>query len=246
MKKLAGVVFFLFSLFLLSACGGGDLFEEDNVDYSGGGTAPSSILNYTVVQTVSRSGLYGQSGEVIQAGESITYTFVDSSTVLGDGMVTLPTSSWSYRSNGSSGVVTLNYSSGSYSVDTYTFTSTNGGTYRSEMTLATGSRAWQEGTFVVYGANGGSGGYEALGQIIFWTTVSDAGSISIYVDGTYQGKLTQYFYSSGSAPACGDTGGLTLTLSEGSHSFTAEDENFKVWGGAFMISDGTCLTQLIY
>ncbi len=116
---------------LLQACldeGGGD-----SPDYSSPGgsdvAALSSIIGYQMVQTVSQSG--SDPGiTVVQLGDTITYKFIDSTTIQGEGLNTYPTTSWSYTTSGSVGAARLNYTNG-YSEEELTFTSSSGGTYYS-------------------------------------------------------------------------------------------------------------------
>ena len=77
------------------------------------------------------------------------------------------------------------------------------------------------------------------GQVMFWSTVGNEGDISIYVDGFYAGTLTQYYTSSPSS--CGASGGLTLDLTVGSHSYTARSDAGSTWSDSFSVTEGGCL-----
>ena len=231
----------------LVACGGGGDGGSD-VPSSGNDTmgAPSSIIGKTVVQTVTDSDGVG----AMEKGGHITYSFVDANTVLGDGLATLETTGWSYEHSGNSGKVTLKYATGE-SVDTYTFTSPTGGTYRSDI-LFYGSQKtdWHIGTFTVSDYTGGvpPGGdvgddpAPTTGEVAFWTRLSDTGGpVSITVDGgATGGTLTQYFTSG--TPTCGDEGTVTLVLEPGSHSFSGANDTYT-WGpGSFTSTAGECVT----
>lgn len=76
------------------------------------------------------------------------------------------------------------------------------------------------------------------GEVMFWTSVRDEGNISISVDGSSVGALS-WWYSS--APGCGADGGLQLTLTEGSHSYSASSDSNTSWSGSFSITAGQCL-----
>jgi len=59
------------------------------------------------------------------------------------------------------------------------------------------------------------------GDAIFYVTYDQGcGPITIYVDGKERGKLTK-FYSGFSSITCGNSAGLTVNLSAGTHKFRA-------------------------
>jgi|688.fasta_scaffold458962_1 hypothetical protein len=236
--------FLLFVTAVLVACGG----DEGSSTPSSGNSvvgAPSSIIGKTVVQTVTRN---DGSANVIGVGKQITYSFVNANTILGAGLVTLPTTSWRYSLNGNDATVDLTYSVG-YANDVWTFTSPNGGTYRSNTGLITGTKGWHEGTFTVSnysGSGSGSGsetgagtGTSSTGQIAVWSSDPKGGNISVSIDGSFAGTLTQYFTST---PTCGANGTVTKTLSAGSHTLSATATGGS-WGPTtFNITAGGCLT----
>jgi hypothetical protein len=76
------------------------------------------------------------------------------------------------------------------------------------------------------------------GQVTFWSSIGNEGNISIYVDGSYVGALSQYYNST---PSCGASGGLTLELTVGSHSYTASSDADTTWSGSITITEGRCL-----
>jgi len=128
--------------------------------YSGSGTstgfqAPPSIFGYKMVQTVKTND--GKSN-TIGVGKTITYQFIDSNTILGDGLHAYPTTSWSYSKSGSTGTAVLKYENGE-SKDVLTFTSATAGTYRSDVKLITGTTGWHEGTFEITNVGTGTKGY---------------------------------------------------------------------------------------
>jgi hypothetical protein len=131
----------------LAACGGGG--DDDLGDFGSsdtGATAPSSIVSKKLVETVTKND--GQT-TTIAVGRTITYNFVDSRTVMGAGLATKLTDNFSYSVNGNVATVKLVYPNGE-STDVLTFTSPNGGTYRSDLKFyASGQTNWHSGTFTV-------------------------------------------------------------------------------------------------
>jgi hypothetical protein len=72
------------------------------------------------------------------------------------------------------------------------------------------------------------------GQLSFWTDYQSP--ISINVDGASAGTTNTYFTS---APACGQSGTVTVSLAPGSHSFTAASGS-NTWSGTVSIASGQC------
>jgi hypothetical protein len=244
---------------LLASCSSGSDSSSSSPPSSGSSAvgAPTSVIGKTLVQRV--TGNDGKTTTIAPPG-SVTYTFISASEILGAGLVTIPTTSWSYSRSGSTGTVRLNYSVGK-SVEKLIFTSPTSGTYRSDSTLNSGLTGWHTGTFTVATASGGSTGGGSTGggstgggstsggttgKITVYTNKSNTGGyIDVRVDGSGVGRLTQLF-SSGS-PTCGSTsnGAITRTLSPGSHSVTATAQNGSTWSGtANVVADG-CLNFLL-
>lgn len=240
----------------LAGCGGGSSSDLPSSGNSSVG-APSSILSLTLVETVSRSGFTpgtpGASINITQPGGTLTYSFIDANTILGEGVNVVPTLSWSYSASGKVATIrqVLQYGE---TTDVLTFNTPTSGTFRSDGRLVTGTTFYFEGTFTVSpysgsgsgnssGSGSGSGssnGGSTTGQVAFWTRSASSGYISISVDGSSVGTLTSY-YTSGT-PTCGDSGTVTRTLSVGSHSMRATANNAS-WGPAsFNVSAGGCLT----
>ncbi len=73
------------------------------------------------------------------------------------------------------------------------------------------------------------------GKVSFFT--SSRYGHDIYIDGTFYGSLNQYF--TGGSVTCGQSGTLSIILSQGSHSFSATDNN-GAWNGTFTIVAGQC------
>ncbi len=77
------------------------------------------------------------------------------------------------------------------------------------------------------------------GQVVFWSQVNK--SIKIYVNGNYQGINTKYM-TTNTAPSCGLSGFVTVTLPQGAYSFTAETDEFfsTKWSGTINVTNGQC------
>jgi hypothetical protein len=130
----------------LAGCGGGGGDEEVPSAASSSAGAPSSFLGKKLVQTVQQSVGTGS----IAVGRTITYNFVDAQTVRGEGLATKLTDQWKYELTApNQAKVTLTYPNGE-SVDTLTFTSATGGTYRSDIKFfASGQTNSNSGTFTI-------------------------------------------------------------------------------------------------
>ncbi|MCA0234151.1 MAG: PKD domain-containing protein [Bacteroidetes bacterium] len=81
------------------------------------------------------------------------------------------------------------------------------------------------------------------GNFMFWTRIGDMGNITINVAGSQAGIITVYQTSSDS-PLCNAQGFVTLTLPEGTYSYTAKSQGlFPLnWSGTFQVINGTCRT----
>ena len=135
MSRLTSTFTLCASLVLLTACGGESTSDSSTSSGSSASGAPSSIIGWKLVQRVVTND--GKS-TTIKPGNSVTYSFIDARTILGAGLNTLPTTSWTYSASGSSAIARLNYSVG-YSIERLTFSSATSGTYRSESTLNSGT-----------------------------------------------------------------------------------------------------------
>lgn len=84
----------LFSLLglSLSGCGGGDS-DGDSSDTR----APDSIIGYTLVQTIQETNVLVSTptSQFLQPGDTLTYRFIDSTTIQGEGFNVVPTLGWS-------------------------------------------------------------------------------------------------------------------------------------------------------
>jgi major membrane immunogen (membrane-anchored lipoprotein) len=79
------------------------------------------------------------------------------------------------------------------------------------------------------------------GQAIFWTDADyGVGSITVYVDDSYIGKITSYYSS---VPDCGSSGCATLTKEAGTYSFSAEAQDGTKWSDNITIRTGQCSTM---
>lgn len=78
------------------------------------------------------------------------------------------------------------------------------------------------------------------GRITIWTNCGTDGEIKIYLDGSYIGKLTQYFTDG--APDCGESGTLSVNKPAGTYKIEAKG-NQNVWSGTITITKDRCLIQ---
>jgi len=250
-----------YTLFLIAissfvvGCGGGSGLElnnesnnsssddsDDDGDNNNEPHAPASIISANVVLTVTDSNA-DEGVTVVQAGDSITYKFIDNTTISGAGAGNdvYPTTSWTYLASGSSATIKLNYANGS-SLDTLTFTSAAGGSYESVSTLAEGKTATHSGSFEV-SKDVNACAVNGTGQISIYTTVGNGGFVSVSIDGSSAGTLLTYFPTG--TPTCGtliDPGVITQTLSAGTHSISAANSNTG-WGpGDTTITECECLS----
>lgn len=83
----------------------------------------------------------------ISPGRTLTYQFVNRSTILGEGLVTIETVAWSYRASGKTATIVLDYGIGTETL-TLTFESKTSGIfeYSGQTRDLTG---WGEGTFTI-------------------------------------------------------------------------------------------------
>lgn len=78
------------------------------------------------------------------------------------------------------------------------------------------------------------------GSLTIWTNCSTDGEIKIYIDGLYEGKLTQYFTDE--LPTCGEAGTLVLNKPPGTYRMEAKG-NKNVWSGMLIVNKDNCLIQ---
>lgn len=128
------------------------------------------------------------------------------------------------------------------------------GTYRSSATIETTSSIIADGVKTVFQAykdqdcvNWQSIGYneqcDCSGSITFYTNVENHGSISVYIEGYYIGKITQYWKSG--SPDCDEYGTASIALPPGRYSFYAKT-NCKCsleWNGYITIESNLCRTM---
>ena len=227
---------------ILAACGsGGDEIDIDDVPSSGGSgvPVPASIIGYKLVQYVERN---DGKPSTIGVGDSITYQFIDAHTILGEGLHTISTTSWSYTRRGNSATVELNFEIG-FSVEELTFTSATEGTYESNSQLNTGTTGWHAGSFEITGLDTRSGNVNDdedrhtdesclennTGEITVYTTDSSPGTITVYIDGNHAGSLSVYY--TGDGPDCGTLGDGAITETVRAGVYTVEASSSSgTWG----------------
>lgn len=185
--------------------------------------APASILGQTMVQTVTWN---DEKEGTISVGDTITYSFIDETTILGDGLAVIPTEYWSYTKSGNQGEVDLNYGNAGTSTEVITFTSETAGTYISYISLAADNSEHKHGgTFVIKPNEGCMSPY---GQLTVYSTRAVSEDVRVYVDTISLGVLTEY-YAAGDAPICGEptgAGHITFEFTAGSHDVSALGASF--------------------
>lgn len=82
------------------------------------------------------------------------------------------------------------------------------------------------------------------GQIAFYTTLTDCGTIVIQLNGENAGNLTSA-YTGTSAPTCGDAITLTIGMDVGVHDYYATDDCTHIWTGSIIINKGDCKVKLL-
>lgn len=251
---------------LISACGGGG--SDGGSSSSGSSSAPSSIVGLKLVETITDVTIISNpiSTSFLGTGDTLTYQFIDRSTVLGEGFVAIPTSSWRYSVSGNTANVTLNLESGSIGgtiEDELVFDTSNSGTFTSLHSTTSGTKVRYEGNFRVSatdnsggsndggdtsGGGTGSGGSQQAcetnntGTITFYLSNADAiGSVDLSLSGEGSRSTSSYF-SSGS-PECGSTSsGMTFSdISAGSYTYSAADQDRLTWDGTVRISQCECI-----
>lgn len=78
------------------------------------------------------------------------------------------------------------------------------------------------------------------GRITIWTNCGTDGEIKVYLDGSYIGKLTQFFTDG--TPDCGDSGTLSVNKPAGTYKIEAKGSE-NVWSGTITIGKDRCLIQ---
>ncbi len=232
---------------LLAACGGG---ESDSIPSSSSSSvrAPSSIFGVKLVESLDPNSKKvqpapGSSG--ITFANSITYQFIDANTILGEGLLVVPTLSWTYTTSGNVAYVHMQMQYG-VTDEVLTFTSNTGGTFTTTGSLISGTKFSYAGTFTVGSVPSGTTGSttppttsSSTGQVAFWSADPNGGTITVNVDGSTVGSLTQYYTST---PTCGGAGTVTKTLTAGSHTLSASASG-GTWGPSpFTVTAGGCLT----
>jgi len=82
------------------------------------------------------------------------------------------------------------------------------------------------------------------GKINFWTTLSDNGYISIYIDSVYQGKLVYHFNSTG-PDDCDSEGTLSIIKKAGRYKLTAKSFTGQ-WEEVITIKENECTLEKVF
>lgn len=90
---------------------------------------------------------------------------------------------------------------------------------------------------------------ELDGKVVFWSDF-DGPVIDVYVDDVYKGSITSLYYS---APSCGASGCVTVTLPVGTYyNWDAEEDAYpwRTWNSShstsFDITSGGCYTMRLW
>jgi len=130
---------------------------------------------------------------------------------------------------GANGTLTVERNPGTYTIKSVSQT---GVTRTSTVTLNAGEQKMYKIT--------GSGSSTTKGKVCFWTNQQNGGTITIKLNGSYVGCLTQYFTST---PQFGQSGTLTVEKEAGTYSMYATDEDGGYWSSTITLSAGQ---QLLY
>ena len=80
---------------------------------------------------------------------------------------------------------------------------------------------------------------KGYGKLVVYTTCSDGGSTSVWIDGEYVGYLDKYQNSSVS---CNTLGTISKTVLSGSHHIKGKDQSNRTWDGYVTVSEDQCQT----
>lgn len=99
------------------------------------------------------------------------------------------------------------------------------------------------------GSSSSSSGGSSTGQLMVWNSNSQpcpagaGNTIAVYVNGSYYGGLSTYYTS---APSCGASGTVTLTLNPGSYTVTGSCGT-TTWGPTYVtVTAGSCYSLQLY
>ena len=113
----------------------------------------------------------------------------------------------------------------------------------------------KNGTYSVSLTAQGAGGSDVLqqnvtintipvrGEAIFWSRISNKGNITVNVSGSLAGTITVY-QTANASPDCGTNGFVTVSLPQGTYSYTARSQGSSPlsWSGNFSVINGVCKT----
>lgn len=248
-------------LFMLAGLVGCMDDDEESGSTAAGDTAPASFIGKKMVQEIT-----GNDGRetTIGLGSTITYQFIDATTVLGEGDNVVPTTAWSYEKTGSNTArVRLEYHNGaSYTNEYLTFNSDTRGIFETEG-MAGSTPGEYNGTFVIsdvsgggtddgFGddGSGGDGGDDDVracetnntGTLTFWVSYSGMqGSVNLNVSGLGSRSTSNYF--SGSGPECGSTQVGAMTFNDvpaTNYDYSASDSGGVSWSSSVPVDPCVC------
>ena len=116
---------------------------------------------------------------------------------------------------------------------------TGGGNWSGTVTITRGRCL----LFELTSSGGGTGPPpNSNGSVVFWTrTDHGGGPISVYLGGSYIGRITQTLSRPPSDCETRDGARVVATRSPGNYSFRAEDTGGGNWSGTVTITRGSCL-----
>jgi hypothetical protein len=193
------------------------------------------------------TGSYDITSSALDYYMKITFSDYSSSDVIIDGPITYNLNS-DLSSGTVSGTITadydVTYESNDYTVDwDFDISSSKvSGTYTID-----GTSYDYSGTAPEVDTTGETTSDDGTTGIFFWTDNDGGhGDITIEVDGSYVGTLSNWFTSG--TPEYGDQGTVSVSLTAGTHSYYAEtaDQHYY-WSSSFTLSEGEIRSQkLIY
>jgi hypothetical protein len=232
------------SMLTMAGCGG-----DSDGDSDSGARAPDSIIGYTLVQTIQETIVLSSTptSQFLQPGDTLTYRFIDSTTIQGEGFSVVPTTGWSYSTNGSRATVNLRYQAGDVK-DELNFTSELGGTFSGVHELfSSGAKVNYKGTFRISGGStGGTNSDDSAcstnntGSLTAYVSTYNRSNPTLPVTTTIAGlgsrSASSVFPLLGQAPTCGssESGAMTFTdVPAGSYQVNASDSGSVTWVPAF-------------
>lgn len=201
-------------------------------------TPSSSIYNST--NNTSYSSYYVTANTLnVRSGPSTNYSVIGSLTYADNvKVIESYTNGWKqiqftyYDMNSYSIKTKIGYVSGSYLSSSHPY-------FQDNSLIYSNSYNSTNNTYSTLSSSSSPYGY-GNGRITIWTNCGTDGEIKVYLDGSYIGKLTQYFTNG--TPDCGESGTLSVDKPAGTYKIEARG-NQNVWSGTITITKDRCLIQ---